>query len=101
MPSMPRCHEIPNSEIQVRFTSNWNPASPVSNAASSQRVMAPVAVANSRATSRCSSTRPLGMSATTTAPRNGTTIAAVSGEVATEWADSDARRERGTRCPLA
>ena len=29
MPSMPRCHEIPKSEIQVRFTSNWKPASPV------------------------------------------------------------------------
>ena len=61
MPSMPRCHEIPKSVIQVRFTSNWKPASRSSKAARSQSVMAPVPVANSRATSRCSSTRPFGI----------------------------------------
>ena len=61
MPSMPRCQEIPKSAIHERLTSYWKPASWVSKSASSQSVMAPVPVANSRATSRCSSTRPDGI----------------------------------------
>ena len=88
---MPRCHEIPNSEIHERFTSYWNPASWVSKSASNHKVMAPVPVANSRATSRCTSARPAGMSATTAAPRNGTRTAAVSGDVATSCDTSLAR----------
>ena len=67
-PSMPRCHEIPKSEIHERFTSYWKPASWVLKSASSQSVIAPVPVANSSATSRWSSTRAAGTRATTTAP---------------------------------
>ena len=98
-PSIPTCHEIPNSVIHVRFTSNWKPASLGSKAARTQSVMAPVAVANRRATRRGSSTRPRGTSATTSAPTNGRMMAAVNGEVATVWALSAARIEKGTRTP--
>ena len=96
---MPRCHEIPKSEIHERFTSYWKPASWVSKSASSQSVMAPVPVANSSATRRCSSARAAGMSATTAAPRNGTTTAAVSGEVATSCDASLARRSAAHHTP--
>ena len=89
---MPRCQEIPKSEIHDRFTSYWNPGSWVLKSASNQSVTAPVPSANRSATSRWSSARPDGMSATTTAPRNGRRMAAVSGEVATPWVASPARR---------
>ena len=59
---------------------------------SSQRVMAPVPVAKSSATSRWSSTRAAGMSATRAAPTKGNAMAAVSGEEATPCDASLARR---------
>ena len=97
---MPRCHEIPKSEIHERFTSYWKPASWVSKSASSQRVMAPVPVANSRATRRCSSARPSGISATDRR-RRGTAArtAAVSGEVATACDGLAGEEERAHYTP--
>ncbi len=49
MPSTPRCQLIPHGSIHVCFDTNWNPASPVSNDASSQIVSAAVPTDDSSA----------------------------------------------------
>ena len=77
MPSIPTCHEMPKSATHERSTSNWNPASPGSNAASSHTAIAAVAPVNSSATRRWSSPRDLGTSTTSRAPTAGSATSAV------------------------
>ena len=77
MPSTPRFHAIPHCAIQVWNDRNWKPASAVSKPASRETVSASSATVMATATGRSSSGRDLGISATTSAPRAGSTMMAV------------------------
>ena len=68
---------MPHASIHVCCVTNWKPGSPVSNSASIQMLMAPVATLASRAISLTSSGRRLPVTATASAPTTGTRISAV------------------------
>ena len=77
MPSTPRYHEIPQCSIHSCWDTNWKPASPESNAASSHRLSAAVTIAVSQATSLTRSARRLPVTITSNDPAIGTSTSAV------------------------